>query len=115
MACSVTRSAADLSVAVAVVATVVTVRVDTDDVTLVRARRVVPPASSTLNCEKHPEPDERTMCKDQITNLILAVVVSAVAAVPLPHLKSTRFPGKGVCMDARPPVFLYGQGHEGRK
>lgn len=54
MACSATRSAADLSVAVAVVVTVVTVRVDTDDVTLARARRVAPPASSTLNCENTP-------------------------------------------------------------
>lgn len=40
--------------AVDVVASVVTVRVDTDDVMLVRARRVVLRASMLLNCEKIP-------------------------------------------------------------
>jgi hypothetical protein len=33
------------------VATVATVRVDTDGVMLVRARRAVPPVNSTLSCE----------------------------------------------------------------
>lgn len=87
------RSVADLS-AVAVVATVATVRVATADVTLVRARRVVPLASSTLNCECPSRDLSICACEGALelhTDSFLAVVDSAVAVASalLPLLKLT--------------------------
>lgn len=66
-------------------ATVATVRVATDDVMLVRARRAVPLASSTLNCKTTRDLRNKPALSYKLT-LSLAVVDSAVAVV-LPHLK----------------------------
>jgi len=69
VACSARVSASDDLSAAAVVVTEVTVRVDTDEGMLARARRVVLPASSLLS----------------------SVVVLAVDVALLPLLKRTHF------------------------
>lgn len=99
------KSASDDHSAVAVAVTVVTVRVDTDDVMLVRARRAVLLVNSLLNCEfllvpnREPslpaaimEMGRRSIChQNSCTDVeILAVVVPVVAEL-LPPLKRTEF------------------------
>ena len=96
MACWATTSASDDPSAVAVAVTAVTVRVDTDDVMLVRARRVVPLVNLLLNCELFldlemaPTSGPVELFKQRVLTRFTAVVVPVVAEL-LPPLKRTEF------------------------
>lgn len=109
MACSVRVSASDDRSAVAVAATVATVRVDTDDVMLARARKVVLLVNSLLSCElflalplRKLRASSEQRCRSQRWQKLYnywgcllifdptAVVVPVVAAL-LPPLKRTEF------------------------